>query len=769
MINEKQAQAKVLVDGQTQESIGMSLDLDSANVLMQMLSKNLYSDPIGSTVREVASNALDSHRRAKVTEPIIVTLKINNENNYEFTVEDFGTGLDADDVENIISKYGKSTKRDTNDELGMMGLGFKAPLAYSSSFYFVCRKDGVERKYMMYEGEEVNTIDLLFEQPTTERNGVKVIVPIKHEDRQVFLSKIKEQLAYFESVYFDVNVNGNTVPNDFSIFRSEDYQVSQLAQDLNLHICLDNVYYPIDFKKLGVPMIVGKLALRFKLSDGIFPTPNREQLIYTSQAKKTILEKLEKVADQLVSKYNEKAIKTDKLDDVFDYYGTQARNISIGNMTLDTFPISRHAKVTYQKPQYKDYKHTNFNLLNTMKDTILCEYKVGIIYQKGKFRQQTNNYYTTVGYNYLKEKNKVFLYSDIFKGHKRAYIKSTLPNYSSDQIRFLKKAKSLPLRKSHKAKYSGGNQENYYDILSLGRHPKSEWRAIITEFQSIQKELLQGIPVVEAITIPQAWLDAQKRVKITSTGSKVKRFKLKGDINVRVAEKLERFVTNKSSKLVPRIVKAEDISTTKTLFVYGKEVNSVLIDGLFSISTKQKVTYLVLSEREHKVVSGLEVHNLMSIEEFMKGKNRPFKRLVSAHLIYKLMKQNHYLFDNRQVIQSVSMSLFQTLEKLADYCSKNYDPYCSDNVYDSMLPIAEENNLYDMNIHTDYIRIKKLLDDYPFINKVIEMLPSNGRVAKHPDYRNIFTDLFKYHKIRMDYKNYKLRVPTAPTLEEQTV
>lgn len=121
MILEKQTQAKVLSSGQDNQSIGMSLDLDSAQVLMQMLSKNLYSDSIGSAVRECASNALDSHRRAGVTKPIIVSLVRNDSNNYEFSVEDFGTGLDHHDVENIISKYGKSTKRNSNTELGMMG------------------------------------------------------------------------------------------------------------------------------------------------------------------------------------------------------------------------------------------------------------------------------------------------------------------------------------------------------------------------------------------------------------------------------------------------------------------------------------------------------------------------------------------------------------------------------------------------------------------------------------------------------------------------
>jgi HSP90 family molecular chaperone len=121
MILEKQKEAQILTEGNSTESIGMSLDLDSAQILMQMLSKNLYSDAIGSTVRELASNALDSHRRANIDKPIIVSFKITKDNNYEFTVEDFGAGLDHNDVVGIISKYGKSTKRNSTTELGMMG------------------------------------------------------------------------------------------------------------------------------------------------------------------------------------------------------------------------------------------------------------------------------------------------------------------------------------------------------------------------------------------------------------------------------------------------------------------------------------------------------------------------------------------------------------------------------------------------------------------------------------------------------------------------
>lgn len=122
MIEQKQTNAVVLDDGEEiQSSIEMSIDLESVDNLMQILSKNLYSDAIGSTVRETCSNALDSHRAAGVTDrPIIVSLKSNG-SSYEFSVEDFGIGLDHDDVQNIISKYGKSMSRGIADRLGMMG------------------------------------------------------------------------------------------------------------------------------------------------------------------------------------------------------------------------------------------------------------------------------------------------------------------------------------------------------------------------------------------------------------------------------------------------------------------------------------------------------------------------------------------------------------------------------------------------------------------------------------------------------------------------
>jgi len=47
MILEKQTQSLIYQDGASHDTVEMSLDMDSAQVLMQMLSKSLYSDAIG--------------------------------------------------------------------------------------------------------------------------------------------------------------------------------------------------------------------------------------------------------------------------------------------------------------------------------------------------------------------------------------------------------------------------------------------------------------------------------------------------------------------------------------------------------------------------------------------------------------------------------------------------------------------------------------------------------------------------------------------------
>lgn len=748
MILEKQKEALIQQEGESQESIGMSLDLDSAQILMQMLSKNLYSDDIGSTVRECASNALDSHRRAGTDKPIIVSLGKNEHNNYEFSVEDFGIGLDADDVKNIISKYGKSTKRNSANELGMMGLGFKAPLAYTSSFYFVCRKNGVERKYMMYEGEDVNTIDLLYETETNEPNGVKVIVPVGYYDFHNFKKKIGEQLAYFENVYF--NVEG--MSNDFTIVRTEHFQFSPLATDRYMHICLDNVYYPLDYSKLGIDRIDLPVGLRFSLSDGIFPTPNREAIRYTQEAKDIILKKLESAANYFVEKYNETVKDTDDFKKVYEYHTSNNRMLKIGNSNWNIHPLSRYATTTIASPKMERFKLLDLQRLVKNHEYILANYTTKFIATR-KAMRDGKHYWGKQRLDRL-DHTSFYYESDKISGLMKDYIKSLCKDNYTERTVFR--------RTDMKLFNKTGDYDCYYKILDLKNYPKNLWRPMIVEFQELVKGITKDFINIDTLQIPQQFIDDRKRAKhpqlTTISGPKVRRVKLKGEIVCKLACPLERYVEGKNCKWVSTTYDMSIFHRHKKLYVYSTAADMEKMDKWFDAVKNGEIKFMILSERELKVVNGIQLHNLISFKKFMEGKSKPFQRIATACLIDKFYDQNQYLMRNHTVLYDVSKDLHDKIERLMNYRGDHFNHSMNNSVRDAIIEHALEINAFDKTIIDDYKAIETVNKKLPFLNVMLSHMSRYG--VRTDDEKKMFqslVDLFKYHKHRIDWKNYNIR------------
>jgi hypothetical protein len=769
MILEKQTEANIVEQGTTQESIGMSLDLDSAQILMQMLSKNLYSDDIGSTVRECASNALDSHRRAGVHMPIIVGFKPAASGNYEFTVEDFGVGLDADDVKNIISKYGKSTKRDSATELGMMGLGFKAPLAYSSSFYFVCRKNGMERKYMMYEGEDVNTIDLLYEEPTAESNGVKIIIPVKYQDSYQFRRKIKEQLCYFESVYFDVPEDAS-ITNGFVIARHEHFQFSELADDSYLHVCLDNVYYPLDFGKLGIDSIRFPIALRFSLSDGIYPTPNREALRYTKEAKDIILEKLKTVANYYVDKYNTQVESGTDVKSIINYIESTSRYVSLGNgKRQDISQFQKYATTQFIAPKLEGLELFDIAHLHATTNTYwLGEYATQFELRSDRIYATDKSYCWSFRPNRIAEdKVDVYVYTGKLSQVKKDYVKSLYPSYSAKNVVLVKHAYPKVLGKKGRV-----SDLNYRHILSLDKYPKSEWRTRIKDYQHVVALLTEGFIDLDAINIPEAFIESRKKAKaaiaVTTTTSS-KRLKVKGEIVGKKGIALMRYVENRSCKFDSQLYKLEDLESAKHLKVYTNHADYLKLDSLYAIKSKQKIEVITFSERELKIVNSLDIHNIMSFDKFMEGNNAPFKRIVTAYLIHKFIRKYESVFNKREIVGFISTNLSDRMKVLMDYRSKNYGSgtyptSTEEELYKAMLAVAEENNLFDMNVYPELLQLQELFDKLPFLNPLCRSI---GYFNAEDPMVNVVTDLFKYHRQKVDLKHYNVKLNEEVLTEEQ--
>ena len=770
MILEKQTEAHILQEGETQETVKMSLDLDSAQVLMQMLSKNLYSDSIGSTIRECASNALDSHRRAGCDEPVIVSFKRNNQaNTYEFAVEDFGIGLDADDVRNIISKYGKSTKRNSNTELGMMGLGFKAPLAYSSSFYFVARKDFMERKYMMYEGEDTNSIDLLYEKPTAEPNGVKVIVPVDYSDRYQFHNKIKEQLAYFDNVYFDVEPMGSyNVPNDFTIHRAEHFQYSQIATNSDMHLCLDNVSYPIDWEKLGIDRIRMKMALRFSLSDGLFPTPNREAIRYTKEAKETILKKITTVANVFMDKFNDAITTQSDIKTIMEFYSQNSKHIKCWYKGTDEDicidDLVKHSTVSVAQPKLDNIKLLNLERLAVKsKEYVLAEYKFKYRFSNGKFQNAKSYYYEHLrmadltGYN----SGGVYIYDDVLPKGKQDYLRTIIPDNKTSY--FVKKSAFKLRSKTGQIDYT-----KYYDsVLNLSMYPKTQWRQLIQEFQYVVGLYAKDFIDVDAIDVPQSFKDAQKakRLKVTIAAVKgPKKIRMRGEFSGKVGTQMQIDLSDQHCKFVPTTFKMEMIHQRSTLNVYAKEADKKKMDNAWSCFNKHAV-FVLVAQATYDNLQKADLHNWITIDKFMEGKNRPFKTIATEFLIRDLIEKYSATFKRIETVKAISIDLADKLQILHQYHNSQYRSYCDDATRKAVIEHAIANNLFDQPTYLVYKQVNEVFTKLTFLDAILDTIGYNNSKKDGPMMVAI-VDLFKYHKHRVNLEHYKLILTEDAPLEE---
>tara|TARA_R100000742_G_C4278660_1_gene101776 strand:+ start:111 stop:2456 length:2346 start_codon:yes stop_codon:yes gene_type:complete len=758
MIIKKQKEARVLQSGETQSSTKMSLDMESAQILMQMLSKNLYSDEVGSAVRECASNALDSHRRAGVTDPIVVSLRVVD-TGWEFSVEDFGIGLNHQDVENIISKYGKSTKRDSENELGMMGLGFKAPLAYCSSFYFIARKHGMERKYMMYEGEDVNTIDLIHSKPTDERNGVKVIIPVKSWDKYDFQTKIKEQLCYFENVYFDVE----GIDNNFTIHRSEYYQFSEMCEVDEMHVCLDDVYYPIDWKKLDMDRVRMPLGVRFSLTDGLYPTPNREALRYTAEAKDIIKAKITQLANHFVKKYNDQVETGDDLTSLYSYYNSSDRFINHLGSNMDITKLLKYATDDLATPELKGLKG-KFSDLWTCKELWMQSLECKFLMKSGKLYNADKTYvggWSLSGLLNVYGRNDkpptVYYYTDRVGGVKKEYIRSL----HSRNV-FLAKIHTDEVPRNDVGQLS--KYSSWHKVLNLGTVPNHLHDDRIADMKHVLSLLTKDWIDLDALVVPQAFLDARKQNKAAKKAKKPSlsggRRKVKGEMTCKEAVDLERYNDGRNCKFSSNIYDLKELMKSGKYFIYTVHDEFMKLDPLYRHIDHNFIKLITLSNREKTLIEKLEIHNLISYEEFMKGKNKPFKRIVTSAKIHTFIKQYEPIFKHRNdLIKKSSADLSEKLDVLWKYRNKYYrnNSYGSreTKLYEAMFAVADNYNLYDMKIYPEFLAMKELISDtLPWLPLMMERFHTAGTKENMAMQVTIFVDMLKYYKRRVNLDHY---------------
>lgn len=322
------------------ETMRMTIDQDSIAHLMQILT-DLYSNPILAVIREYSTNALDSHIEAGNPAPIEITLPTQMKP--EFVVKDQGLGLNVDDMRDVYSMYGRSTKRASDMVTGMLGLGCKSGLTYSLSFSVTGIKDGLKTiATVTKDADGVGAIKILDTVATDEPNGVIVKIPVKVHDVNRFENEALNLFKYWKDGTVTVVGHELDFP-DNALWLDPDVAVFSKPYSQESKIVMGGVAYPWESGIQGLSIVawVPMGAVNF--------TPSREALHFTSRTD-ACLEDIRTFAKERLTKSIEDAIKAaatpfEKLEVALEWWA-QARGLLKDHWSQQgklEMPLDKHA------------------------------------------------------------------------------------------------------------------------------------------------------------------------------------------------------------------------------------------------------------------------------------------------------------------------------------------------------------------------------------------------------------------------------------------
>jgi hypothetical protein len=270
-----------------------------------ILSSGLYANKIRAIIRELSCNAVDSHAAAgKKDTPFDVHLP----NTLEpwFAIRDYGTGLSHEQVTQIYTTYFESTKTNSNDFIGALGLGSKSPFSYTDNFTVTAIQNGRKGIYTAFINEAgVPSIAQMMSEDTTEPSGVEVKFSVNDRyDFSKFHDEARQVYTYFA---LRPVVSGSS---NFQ-FRNVEYDTQDIIPGVHSYrgsnrsvAVMGNIAYPIEVpnaeQTLGdLRQLLGcGLELHFAIGELDFQA-SREGLSYIPQTIDSIKRKLEALNAQL--------------------------------------------------------------------------------------------------------------------------------------------------------------------------------------------------------------------------------------------------------------------------------------------------------------------------------------------------------------------------------------------------------------------------------------------------------------------------------------
>lgn len=115
-----------------------SISEENITLVLQLVSKGIYRNSVGSIIREITSNCVDANIELEIRKPVLVNINYDiEESSHYIEFIDKGIGMSPERMDNVYSNFFSSTKRATDSLIG----GLTTNLIESSLNWMNCWKN----------------------------------------------------------------------------------------------------------------------------------------------------------------------------------------------------------------------------------------------------------------------------------------------------------------------------------------------------------------------------------------------------------------------------------------------------------------------------------------------------------------------------------------------------------------------------------------------------------------------------------------------------
>ena len=308
---------------------------------------DLYSNKPLAILREYSTNARDSHVAAGVDRPIEVELPTGLRN--KLVIRDFGLGMSVEDLTETYGMFGRSTKRESNEFNGCLGLGSKSALSYGSTFTVSSVKNGVRSEVVITrDASGVGQLTVVDTRATDETNGTTVTIPVDPNDdfsqiaEDFFMVWDKGTVLVNGAEPMHISEAGYTKVGEFYF---KPTQRNWYGRKGHLNVVMGGVTYRHEMSPMA-NLVIDADVYAFVDTGAVEFVPSREALQVTPAVQATIDDIWQRAEQAYIEHFNEKIAIASSLTEAAKLFITASSTLA-HNTALTWRGIKLKNKIDY--------------------------------------------------------------------------------------------------------------------------------------------------------------------------------------------------------------------------------------------------------------------------------------------------------------------------------------------------------------------------------------------------------------------------------------